>query len=333
MEDIKTFLEMLTYRRPHGSEHERKFAEDFLLPQGVMMCGHTNNYIIDVGENPDTLFSSHIDTVHRDSGYQKIHYDTGINQVFKTDNQPLGADDAAGVWLMLEMLKEKVPGRYVFHVGEERGGIGSNALVDLRPDFLEPVKRAVAFDRRGVTNVITHQAGGRCASDAFATELSAQLNRSIGMKYAPCDSGIFTDTANFTHIIPECTNLSVGYESEHSPKETQNVRHLLLLRDALLRVNWNDLPVERDPNEIEQWDDYRFNSYSLDYGRMDTPYSRKERRRSLNAELGWNECYDLVYEKDPAVIAEILFLIGVTYSDIQQAQKEAEQMWGEQYGS
>ena len=36
--------------------------------------------------------------------------------------------------------------------------------------------------------------------------------QTIFLLYATDPTGIFTDTANFVDIIPECTNISCGYE-------------------------------------------------------------------------------------------------------------------------
>ena len=46
--------------------------------------------------------------------------------------------------------------------------------------------------------------------------------------------GIATDSLAFVEIIPECTNLSVGYYYAHSKSETQDVTFLGELAEALL---------------------------------------------------------------------------------------------------
>jgi hypothetical protein len=252
--DLKVLLEMFTYRRPHGGSTVDEFVRDFILPYKPLICHDSSNYIIDIGENFKTVFSSHVDTVHKDDGKQKIVYDSINELVFKEDGHPLGADDATGVWLMLQMIDNKVPGRYIFHVGEECGGIGSGNLATYAAHHLDNISHAVAFDRRGTTDVITHQGWSRCCSDSFASELAHQLK----LNYRPDDGGVFTDTANYTGLVNECTNLSVGYENEHTGSETQDIRHLMQLRDALLRVDWSSLPDKRDKTAVE-FDDFDFN--------------------------------------------------------------------------
>ena len=118
------------------------------------------------------------------------------------------------------------------------------------PDLLQQFDRAVAFDRAGYYDVITHQGGRRCCSDAFADALSTQL-ADLGLLYGPCSGGVYTDTAEFTGDVPECTNLSVGYKGQHGDKEEQDVEFLELLADALVRVQWESLPTKRNPHEKE----------------------------------------------------------------------------------
>jgi len=166
----------------------------------------------------------------------------------------LGADDTVGVALALHLIEAGIPGRYVFHTCEEHGGIGSSDLATYSADILADIKMAIAFDRRGTTNVITHQSGGRCCSEVFASALADQLNASTpGFAYAPSDRGIFTDTANYTHLIPECTNISVGYYQEHTPAEHVDTRHVARLADALTRLDLSTLPIARNPNEDAYW--------------------------------------------------------------------------------
>jgi hypothetical protein len=113
----------------------------------------------------------------------------------------------------------------------------------------------VSFDRRGYSDVITHQAFYRTASDDFAAALSAELN-GLGMDYKPCDGGMYTDSKEFAEIVPECTNISVGYFSEHTKSESLDLPHLLRLRDALICIDWTKLPIRRVPEPDTPWQGY-----------------------------------------------------------------------------
>jgi hypothetical protein len=73
------------------------------------------------------------------------------------------------------------------------------------------------------------------------------LNVDERLMYMPDDTGVYTDTAEFTDIIPECTNISVGYDFEHSDREELDVFHFDLLAKRCALIDWDGLPSERDP--------------------------------------------------------------------------------------
>lgn len=250
-------LDILKHKRRHDTDGEFEFIARYIdvLP-GIQQDGFGNRYLR-LGQST-TLFSCHLDTVHRDGGVQDILYDAELQIVYKDDGAPLGADDGAGIWLLLQMIKEGIPGLYVFHRAEEVGGQGSSYIAAKTPDLLKGIQRAIAFDRRGTSDIITHQAGERCCSDNFAKALANELF----MKHKPCPHGIFTDTANYIELIPECTNISIGYDREHSSHEALDVDYLLELAEAVMEVNWEKLPTERKPEREfgfdgwSAWDEY-----------------------------------------------------------------------------
>jgi len=266
-----TLMEMLTYKRPHGSKSERKFVNRFLMPLGLRQDGFGNYYKV-IGTFPNILWSSHIDTVHRDSGRQAVAFKDGW--LTAPNSTCLGADDGAGVWLMREMILANVPGLYVFHRDEEMGGTGSNWIAKHNPGFLKGIRMAIAFDRKGTRSVITHQNGSRCCSQAFALSLC----KALGESWEPDDSGVFTDTAFYTDLVPECTNISVGYYEQHTKGERLYVPFLLDLCDVLTSMDVGSLVIERTPGEVDSSDDH--STYW---------YSGRSRRDYLG---GWNRWDD-----------------------------------------
>ncbi len=233
--------EMLKYKRSHGSYTEELFIQKYILPLGVEM-DRAGNLYKRIGTAP-VLWSCHTDTVHQKNGMQKVLFNGRVFSVKKSSC--LGADDAAGIWLMMKMIEEKKEGLYIFHRGEEVGGVGSRYIADSTPELLEGIKYAVAFDRKGTNSIITDQFG-RCCSDAFADSMILQMP---GYKKDP--NGVFTDTANYTEIVPECTNISVGYENQHSKKEFLDFDHLYKLKNLILNLDVSKLACKRDPAEIE----------------------------------------------------------------------------------
>lgn len=248
---VSTLLEMLTAKRPAGSKAERRFIKQYIEPLGVTRDA-MGNLCKRIGDAP-VLWSCHTDTVHRDGGSQMVVVRDGFAMLPKdSTSNCLGADDTAGVWVMSEMIRAKRPGLYVFHRAEEIGGVGSSHIASRNPGLVDGIACAIALDRRGTGDVITHQ-GGRCCSDAFAKALAA----SLGGSYAPSSQGIFTDTANYVDLIGECTNLSVGYSNEHKATECLDIPFVAGLRDTLLDLDTSDLPIVRKPGEEEDFIDYR----------------------------------------------------------------------------
>ncbi len=240
--------DMLSHGRPAYSSAEKAFIRKYITPLGVERDG-VGNCIKRIGDSP-VLWSCHTDTVHWRGGFQNIEYHEGfVSLAPNAMASCLGADCTAGVWLMTEMIKAEVPGLYIFHRGEEVGGVGSMHIANKTPELLKDIKCAIAFDRFGYDSIITHQMS-RCCSDVFAKSLAD----TIGLNQKCDDGGTFTDTANYVDLIGECTNISVGYFGQHGKKERQDVDFLTSLLSSLLRFTPDNLVYERKPGEIDPTD-------------------------------------------------------------------------------
>ena len=254
---IKEYMDMLKYKRPSWGKFEELFIDEFITPLGVMEDNKGNLFkhvLYPNGDSPDIAFSCHTDTVHNDDGYQVIKVKGQYLELHDIkDSNCLGADDCSGVWLMMEMIRAGKPGLYLFHRGEEAGGVGSSYIANTTPELLNGIKCVIALDRKGTRDVITHQ-GSRCCSDAFGESLAKALNG----KFTLSDRGTFTDSANYTGVVGECTNLSVGYEAQHSFMETQDFKFLTNLRLKLISLDYSELVFERQPGDVDpndwSWD-------------------------------------------------------------------------------
>lgn len=259
-------------RRPRfaDSEGELYVIENYIKTLPGVLMDEFGNYWLNIpkadGTDATTLFSSHLDTVHKAKATGTYELNIRDTMLTVKDGGVLGADDGTGIWLMLNLIKAKVPGLYIFHREEEIGGNGSTFIAANHAELLEKFDRAIAFDRKGLSDIITHQAGERCCSDAFAEAFAEQLNETQGFKFAGDDSGSFTDTKNYTGLIPECTNLSIGYFDQHTMFETQDMSFVTRLVNRLIVIDWEALPTVRDKTIVEdQWADWNSewaNSYT-----------------------------------------------------------------------
>ncbi len=243
--DIEALMAMLETKRPHKSKAESRFIRNWIIPLGVESDLFGNLYKRIPGIGDSVLWSSHVDTVHMKGGRQAIRKEQGIITLsHRSKANCLGADDTAGVWLMREMILAGKPGLYVFHRAEEIGGLGSDFIAVHGRDLLKGITSAIALDRKGYQDVITFQ-GPRGCSDSFADSLAV----AIDLNYRANDTGLFTDTANYFSLIPECTNVSVGFAGQHCPHESLNSEFLIALRHKLIALDTTKLVIERNPDD------------------------------------------------------------------------------------
>jgi len=242
------------------------------------------------------MFTSHLDTAT--SALTKVNHVFDKN-IKKTDGKSiLGADDKAGVTVMLYMIEKKVPGLYYFFLGEEVGCLGSKKVAaEQKVKKIEGINKVVSFDRRGTTSVITYQSSKRCASDEFGEALAKEFNRvDDTFKYKTDPTGVLTDSVQFISIYQECTNISVGYQSEHTFSESQDIEHLEKLAVACTKVDWTSLPVKRDPSKVE----YRsYGGYGGYYGGWDDDYDYGYSRNWRSRNTGYGSSYGSTYNKKP----------------------------------
>jgi len=259
----KTLARALSVKRPHNTPAVSDFTEWLFnalpaeLKSFTSVDGAGNLHIDNRIAGSKTLFIAHVDTVHKETGANKIRK-TATH--WYADGAPLGADDGAGVAMLMHLIHADVKGYYIFSQGEECGGIGAKHIATHHADLLAQFDRAIAFDRRGIDSVISHQGMGRCASDVFCEALANDLNAfDETLMYSPDDTGVYTDTAEFTDIIPECTNISVGYYNEHGDQEKLDIVHFEALSKAVLKVMWDSLPTDRDPT-VPEYKEYKYNT-------------------------------------------------------------------------
>lgn len=286
---------ILSQPRRHGTDNEQRFHNWLITKLNKMKVKPSlkaeNCITVEIGKST-TLFSCHIDTVHgaHEQTPYKLLFDPTFEQIFlataeedktkkvnggadpkwKSTYVPppkkvascLGADDGAGVWLMLKMIEAKIPGGYIFHRGEESHGIGSHAMLKTHSEWLKKWTAAVAFDRAGDFEVIHTQGGMLCASTEYTKALCEALTTpAMAIKYEPSGKGTFTDTKVYRNVIAECVNIGVGYYSQHGQDETLDYGHLYALLDIVKKVEWDKLPVKRDPTPAAYDNGYNGGGY------------------------------------------------------------------------
>lgn len=236
--DIKEiFLQLTECTTPQGYEHTlepylpKNYKNDFI-----------GNYYVQVGNIPSVMFTSHLDN-KCDEVEEVIH--SFKNNFIRSDGFTiLGADDKAGVTIMLDMIDHEVPGLYYFFIGEENGRIGSTKLSEYlkinKDKLFTCVDKVISFDRQGYEDVVTNQLNKKSCGDEFANEISEKLN-SFDLKYTPTKDGSFSDSYSFIELYPNCTNISVGYFNEHFENEYQDIEFLEKLSKVCIEIDWENI--------------------------------------------------------------------------------------------
>jgi hypothetical protein len=285
-------VSMLQYMRPAYSITEKLFCDKYLLPVFGEPDAH-GNYTKIVGKRPNIAFTAHTDTVHKSEGIQTVTIEDDV--VTTMSGSCLGADCTTGLWLMLGMIDEGVEGVYVAHAAEEIGGVGSTALVADSPAWLNEIDAVISFDRFGRNSIITHQGGLRTASDIFATSLASALD----MPTLKADAyGTYTDSMEYSGIVPECTNISVGYFDQHTAKESQDLEFADMLLEKLIEARWDLLAISRDPSQVDRF-------YDDSWG----PYLSTDDSREVSS------LERLIMDR-PSEMAELLFEYGMTLDSL-----------------
>jgi putative aminopeptidase FrvX len=214
-----------------------------------------------------TLLNSHLDTIN-DSYNIKLEsvscYDDFYYLNKKDKGVCLGADDRAGVWIMLKLLKANNTNyNYLFTCDEERGGVGVDNFVGSQiatklQDFTTCV---VGLDRRGSNEIATYN---RDNSDLNACFLSEGYSNFVG-SYSDCAT-----LSDFYRVA--CVNLSIGYNNEHTRQETldfsvtQEALSLLEKSKICNFLNSKKFTIEKDDKENYFLSEYYYSStYSEDF--------------------------------------------------------------------
>ena len=173
---------------------------------------YTKEYIYAEGDIPVALVA-HLDTVFA-TPPEDIYYDSRKGVIWSPDG--LGADDRAGVFMILKIIKAGYRPHVIFTTDEEKGGVGASqlVLVEKKPPF-KKLKYIIQLDRRGVNDCVFYD----CDNKKFT-------------KYVE-SFGFVENMGSFSDISIICpawkvagVNLSVGYENEHSYVETLHVNPL-----------------------------------------------------------------------------------------------------------
>jgi hypothetical protein len=214
----------------------------------------TKDYIVAVGDIPVALVA-HADTVFKKPP-QRIFYDKQKNVMWSPEG--LGADDRAGVFAIIQIIKSGLRPTVIITTDEEKGGIGASALVRNMPKPPTDLKYIIQLDRQGSMDCVFYD----CLNKDFE-------------KYVE-SFGFVTDFGSFSDISVLCpawkvagVNLSIGYYDEHSVSETLYIGHMnstiLKVKNMLRDAKRADSYIYIE-NPRKKWFRYSYPTEDDNYG-------------------------------------------------------------------
>lgn len=243
MNFVETFLKLTEYTTPFKSESDLENILNELIPD--LKKDQIGNYHKVIG-NSETLFTAHLDNYCKKK--EKVNHVISEGNVISTDGKTiLGADNKAGVCVLLYLISNNVPGHYCFFIGEEpilSGGCYGSFLFNKYYKDIKKYKRAISFDRKAEGSIITRQMAQRCCSNTFADALIREFE-TYGLQMKKDAKGYYTDSASFLSSIEEVTNISVGVYKEHTVEEYVDLNYTEKIAKAASLINWENLPVQR----------------------------------------------------------------------------------------
>jgi hypothetical protein len=171
------------------------------------------DYILAEGDIPIGLVA-HMDTVFSDPP-KEVFYDKQKNVIWSPEG--LGADDRAGVFTILQIVKSGLRPHIILTTDEELGGLGAEVLVKIHTKSpFKKLKYLIQLDRRGLNDCVFY--------DCITTDFQKYI-ANFGFIEA---YGSFSDISTICPAWDVCgVNLSVGYVDEHRHIERLYVSGML----------------------------------------------------------------------------------------------------------
>lgn len=187
----------------------------------------TTQFVVAKGEIPIGLVA-HADTVHLNP-VKNLFYDQEASVCWSPEG--LGADDRAGVFAILEILKTGLRPTVIITTDEEIGGLGAYAVCGQLTKKDVDVKFLIELDRRGSQDSVFY--------DLDSEKFEEYIN----------EFGFVTNWGSFSDISIICpqwnvcgVNLSIGYYNEHTKQEYLKVDEMFATISRVCNILQSQIP-------------------------------------------------------------------------------------------
>ncbi|MBO0960062.1 M20/M25/M40 family metallo-hydrolase [Neobacillus sp. MM2021_6] len=255
---FKRLEELLSIEGESGNETEiRQVVKEAL-------CHHVDYVTVDqagnilaqktygTGHGPTLLLNAHLDTVERIEPGRTI---VKNGSIWSSDKGILGADDRAGVAVMLELARRLQPTsfngkiKFIFTVEEEIGLMGARSIDET---FLWDVDAAIVVDRRGTGDIVTSCGGYEPFCDELYGRFFEDSAKRLGWMGWKTTPGGSSDTRIWASHGIQSVNLSAGYMNEHTSLESLNVEACYNTLNLITAVIHDSRNLQRTLRQIDR---------------------------------------------------------------------------------
>ena len=229
---MNKFIELLKIKQVELSKYILKYLDRINVKEyyNIKHIDKGGILVTPKGYPKYPLVCTHLDTINDTKYTELIKFNIKGDYISLAGDSSchcLGGDDRCGVYIALELIKNRTPYGFGFFYDEEIGGVGSRIASPLINN-LEGVTAFIGLDRRGFDELALYGYDNSELVDLFERRGYFKAK------------GSFTDASNLASLSDKrlaCINLSVGYYNEHTPKETINItamnRTLTVLKDMV----------------------------------------------------------------------------------------------------
>lgn len=201
-----------------------------------------DKYIVAIGNIPIALVA-HMDTVFK-YPVDNMYYDQRKGAVWSPEG--LGADDRAGIFAILQIIRTGLRPSIILTTDEEIGATGAKALGE-KPCPIEGLKYMIQLDRRGTNDCVFYS----CYNTQFIDYVE---------KFGFVERwGTFSDISVLMPAWKICgVNLSIGYEDEHSVSEVLFIKPMFdTINKVIKMLQEKEIPeFEYKDISVSDWYNY-----------------------------------------------------------------------------
>lgn len=326
-------FELLTIQAPSGKEAK---VVKWLKPRLEQLTDRVfqDNYgnllaekVVGDGNGATIILSAHMDTVSNIQKGRQVIFDEAT-QTFRSTKGVLGADDRAGIAIILAVLRniEKTSFngkiKVCFSREEEMGCVGAEYIP---LDFYKDANLAIVVDRRGSRDIVTGcgEMYGFCSPEVgqFFEDCSALLD--MDWKAVP---GGLSDAYVFSANGINSVNLSAGYNNEHTEKEYVNIVHcrdtINLILQAFSVINTQYHKFGAVPESRGKWGSYRYSYSARGYDEYD--YYHLQDEYYYNGEVTFYDDFDSFGNVTGSTISGFVSLYQASATDPNDKSKAQE---------